>query len=65
VFRSRGGGGERDNRVTVCAAHHHHGLHRGLVRASGQVSSGLEWELGTQPLLRVSGRGEVYLPVAV
>jgi 5-methylcytosine-specific restriction endonuclease McrA len=26
-FRSRGGGNERANRITVCAAHHLHGIH--------------------------------------
>ena len=32
-FRSQGGGNERENRVTVCAAHHLHGIHAGHVRA--------------------------------
>jgi hypothetical protein len=63
-FRSQGGGNERDNRVAVCASHHLHGIHRGVVRVWGKASSGLEWELGRTgvngPWLRVCGRGEVY-----
>src|SRR6185436_18850232 len=35
VFRSQGGDNARDNRVTVCAAHHLHGIHEGRVRARG------------------------------
>jgi hypothetical protein len=65
VFRSRGGGGERDNRVAVCASHHQHGIHREVLRATGKAGSGLTWELGGsrngEPLLRVAGHGEVYV----
>ena len=64
-FRSQGGGNEQDNRVAVCASHHHHGIHRGVVRASGKAGVGRDWELGcrgvSEPLLRVSGGGEVYM----
>jgi hypothetical protein len=65
VFRSHGGGNEPDNRVAVCASHHQHGIHRGVLRASGKAGVGLDWELGRRdasgrPLLCVSGRGEVY-----
>jgi hypothetical protein len=66
LFRSQGGGGEQDNRVAVCASHHQHGIHRGVVRASGKAGEGLNWELGRRgvngPLLAVAGRGEVYVP---
>jgi hypothetical protein len=67
-FKSRGGGNERENRVAVCASHHQHAIHRGVLRASGNANVGLDWELGCrgadEPLLRVSGRGEVYMPQA-
>lgn len=60
LFRSHGGGNARDNRVTVCAAHHLHGLHAGIVRAHGQAPSRIVWELGCgrrgrQPLMRLLG----------
>jgi hypothetical protein len=64
IFRSRGGGSERDNRVAVCASHHQHGIHRGVLRATGNAGAGLTWELGASrfhpALLRVNGRGERY-----
>jgi hypothetical protein len=66
VFRSQGGGGQRENRVAVCASHHQHGIHRGVLRTSGNAETGLDWEFGRRggggPWLRVSGRGEVYMP---
>jgi hypothetical protein len=65
LFRSRGGGNARANRITVCAAHHLHGIHAGVVRAWGEAPDGVTWELGVRagrsPLLRF-GTGEVYLP---
>ncbi len=59
LFRSRGGGNTRDNRVTVCAWHHLHGIHGGRVRAWGHAPAGITWELGVAPgrppLLRTCG----------
>jgi hypothetical protein len=60
IFRSRRGSNERTNRVTVCAAHHHHGLHGGgSVRAWGEAPDGIHWELGVRrdgpPLLALHG----------
>jgi len=60
VFRSHGGGNGRDNRITVCAAHHLHGLHRGRVRAHGEAPHGILWEIGCRfggdgPLARFYG----------
>jgi len=59
VFRSHGGGNGRDNRVTVCAAHHLHGIHAGVVRVEGKAPDGLLWELGCaagkEPLMRMHG----------
>jgi hypothetical protein len=43
-FRSRGGDHERANRTTVCAAHHLHGIHAGIIRASGEAPL-LRWDL--------------------
>ena len=63
LFRSRGGDNTRTNRITVCAAHHLHGIHAGVVRAWGEAPDGITWELGIrsgqEPLLRFSA-GEVY-----
>jgi hypothetical protein len=63
LFRSRGGGNSRANRITVCAAHHLHGIHTSVIRAWGEAPDGITWELGVRtgrpPLLRF-GTGEVY-----
>jgi hypothetical protein len=45
-YRSRGGGDEAANLVSLCAAHHLHGVHRGFVRVRGVAPDGLAWELG-------------------
>jgi hypothetical protein len=59
LFRSRGGGNERDNRITLCVWHHLHGVHGGVVRASGRVPDAVRWDLGVAadhpPLLRTLG----------
>jgi hypothetical protein len=59
VFRSHGGTNERSNRVTVCAAHHLHGLHGHRTRASGSAPGGIHWQLGLRPhgppLMRLIG----------
>jgi hypothetical protein len=57
LFRSRGGDNTRDNRVTVGAGHHLHGIHAGHVRAWGTAPDGITWELGMRaaPLLRLEG----------
>ncbi|MCC6765106.1 MAG: HNH endonuclease [Deltaproteobacteria bacterium] len=44
-FRSRGGGNQRSNRTTVCAAHHLHGIHAGIIRVAGTAPDGLRWDL--------------------
>jgi len=58
-WRSRGGGNERDNRITICAAHHLHGLHAGVLRAWGRAPSDVHWQLGVRvaapPLLSSVG----------
>jgi hypothetical protein len=60
MFRSRGGGNQRDNCIAICAAHHQHGLHGGgYVRAWGEAPDGIHWELGIRqhasPLLTLIG----------
>ena len=49
VYRSRGGDDETGNLVSLCAAHHLHGVHAGYIRARGQAPDGLSWELGLRP----------------
>jgi len=44
--RSLGGGDEPENLVSLCAAHHLHGVHRGWVKVSGKAPDALVWELG-------------------
>jgi hypothetical protein len=65
VYRSRGGGNERDNRLAVCAWHHLRGIHQNRVRVSGKAPDDLHWEIGLrpgrEPLMRLVG--ESYLSV--
>jgi hypothetical protein len=49
LFRSNGGANGIDNRVTVCAEHHLHGIHAGRIRAHGCAPSAIFWELGCRP----------------
>jgi hypothetical protein len=59
VYRSRGGSNSRGNRVAICAAHHHHGIHGMKIRVDGIAPHDLTWELGVRtvrpPLLRTHG----------
>jgi hypothetical protein len=59
VFRSRGGGNDRRNRVTLCAWHHLRGVHAGRIRAEGEAPDAVTWEIGVRtgrrPLLRLIG----------
>ncbi|MBI3767368.1 MAG: HNH endonuclease [Deltaproteobacteria bacterium] len=58
-YRSRGGGNAPTNRSAVCAAHHLHGIHTGVVRASGTAPRDIHWQLGVRsdgpPLLSYVG----------
>jgi hypothetical protein len=45
-FRSAGGPDEPWNRTTLCAFHHHRGVHAGSVRIAGRAPDGLLFELG-------------------
>jgi hypothetical protein len=44
--RSLGGGDEPENLVSLCAAHHLHGLHRGWIGVAGRAPGALVWRLG-------------------
>lgn len=46
VYRSSGGPDEPANLVSLCAAHHLHGVHRGWIRVEGRAPEGLQWRLG-------------------
>lgn len=46
TWRSRGGGDDDANLVSLCAAHHLHGVHTGWIRVEGRAPGGLVWELG-------------------
>jgi hypothetical protein len=47
--RSQGGVDAPWNRTTLCAHHHHRGVHGGTVRLRGRAPDGLVWELGPEP----------------
>ena len=63
LYRSRGGEHAWGNRVAICAWHHLRGIHRGIIKVSGQAPDDLVWEIGLRrgrpPLLRT--HGECYL----
>jgi hypothetical protein len=46
VFRSAGGGEDPANLTTLCAYHHHRGVHAGLVGIRGRAPGDLRFELG-------------------
>jgi hypothetical protein len=46
VFRSAGGADEPWNRTTLCAFHHHRGVHAGRLRIRGRAPGDLVYELG-------------------
>jgi hypothetical protein len=49
TFRSRGGGDETANLVTLCAFHHLRGVHAGRLRVRGRAPHGLRFDLGLRP----------------
>ncbi|MGH7858641.1 MAG: HNH endonuclease, partial [Candidatus Binatia bacterium] len=65
VYRSAGGGEDDDNLAGACAAHHLNGVHVNRIRARGNASDEIVWELGVgqgprgESFLRL--RGDVYL----
>jgi hypothetical protein len=72
TFRSRQGGDEAENLVTLCVGHHQQGLHEGHIRCFGRAPDGLWWDLGVklgaEPLARYYGdrlvKRRPFVPVA-
>src|SRR5919109_3177983 len=48
IFRSKGGGHELENQVSVCAPHHR-AIHCGWIRVWGDAPDRLTWQLGVRP----------------
>jgi len=59
-FLSLGGPDEPWNRVTLCAQHHLHGVHLGVLRIQGRAPDALTFELGAEEPERF-GSGDVRL----
>jgi hypothetical protein len=47
VYRSAGGQDDPANLVSLCAAHHLHGVHMGYIRVRGRAPEALQWQFGT------------------
>lgn len=65
VFRSAGGSNAPENRITLCAFHHHRCLHAGRLRVRGAAPAHLVFELGVHPGRPALARyrsGDVALP---
>lgn len=62
-FRSCGGSNEAGNRITLCHAHHQHGVHAGVVRLQGRAPDNLQWEIGCRsgqpPLWTLRGERKI------
>jgi 5-methylcytosine-specific restriction endonuclease McrA len=46
IPRAQGGSDDPSNLVSLCAAHHLHGIHGGYIRVTGKAPDQLRWELG-------------------
>jgi hypothetical protein len=55
VFRSKGGGDDLENLISLCTWCHLFGIHQGLIRAEPPASK-VRWELGREPIIVVEGR---------
>jgi 5-methylcytosine-specific restriction endonuclease McrA len=44
--RSQGGSDDPENLISLCAAHHLHGIHGGRMRVTGTAPDKLVWEFG-------------------
>ena len=49
IPRSQGGTVFEWNLVSLCAAHHLHGVHEGWIRVRGKAPDQLRWELTSSP----------------
>jgi hypothetical protein len=47
-YRSAGGPDEPWNLISLCTAHHLHGVHLGYIRVSGKAPHALRWQLGVR-----------------
>ncbi|MFL5309142.1 MAG: HNH endonuclease [Myxococcales bacterium] len=58
-YRSHGGSDDPSNLVSLCAAHHLHGVHIGAIRVSGKAPDRLRWEVrvacGWEPFFESGG----------
>jgi phosphatidylserine/phosphatidylglycerophosphate/cardiolipin synthase-like enzyme len=45
-LRSQGGSNDPSNQISLCAAHHLHGIHGGRMRVTGAAPDKLAWEFG-------------------
>ena len=50
IHRSQGGTDDPWNLVSLCAAHHLHGIHDGWIRVSGRAPDQLRWEFVADPV---------------
>lgn len=61
--RSHGGSDDPSNLVSLCAAHHLHGVHIGAIRVSGKAPDQLRWEVrvgcGWEPLIENAEGGRM------
>ncbi len=68
AFRSAGGSDAPENRISLCAFHHHRCLHAGLLRVLGRAPGELVFELGLRangpPLARYRSGDVVAEPLA-
>jgi hypothetical protein len=48
-LRSQGGSEDEKNRISLCVAHHLHGVHMGWVRVDIVEEDRLRWQLGVRP----------------
>ena len=62
IFRSEGGNNDEMNLVSLCPAHHLHGIHDGLIRVSGKAPDRLRWSLTSRVEADPWWRGDAPTP---
>ena len=55
VYRSHGGADDAANLVSLCAAHHLHGVHMGWIRVRGKAPDRLQWQPGARESRSAAG----------
>ncbi len=48
-YRSAGGSDDLDNQISLCAAHHLHGVHMGWIKVDRVGPDRIRWQLGVRP----------------